>query len=433
MAASALALAWMWDERLRAHPLNWAIGTRASSEIWAWDVVPTDLRGELVLRRPIVDPIWIPPPPPSICYISLFYRILPNYLFTFTFPALQPRVQERRVLDVLEGEYKPGTPRAGSPFFEAFVGFVMRPDISDAKRAASKEKGEDNGLYAHYMRGLECAPNLKAMLDNAELICKDDGDAAGTGKEEVKVEMRTVSDYSYHADTYAGPHHRIVGDAGTFIDPYLSSPLFGRAPGDFERAVGSGDDLHIDARGAERGGCDSVPKCQGRYLVYEICVFVFLPLLSMHGTRMLTLLQICVHHPQRYSVHDPPPSKSLSLSQTGGVTLRLEREDSFQVPTILVRLLYDEFMSRAHTHDTLQSGVYQKITHILMQLRKIKELLLRRRFPNDDKETGKTATYAWGSTLPYIQAAATSTKKTEATVHAARVQLDRRLHRDETG
>ncbi|KAJ6448953.1 FAD/NAD(P)-binding domain-containing protein [Mycena vitilis] len=147
------------------------------------------------------------------------------------------------------GEYKPGTPRAGSPFFEALndqsgwawliplhigtsVGIVMRQDISDAKRAAAKEKGEDTGLYAHYMRGLECAPNLKAMLDNAELIRKDDKDAAasnstngtdGTAKEEVKAEMRTASDYSYHADTYAGPHYRIVGDAGAFIDPYLSS------------------------------------------------------------------------------------------------------------------------------------------------------------------------------------------------------------------
>ncbi|KAJ6491636.1 SNF2 family N-terminal domain-containing protein [Mycena vitilis] len=79
------------------------------------------------------------------------------------------------------------------------------------------------------------------------------------------------------------------------------------------------------------------------------------------------------------------------------------------------RFLYDEFMSRAHTRDALQSGVYQKIANILMQLRKvcnhpdlfevrpivtsfamersaiadfeIKELLLRRRFLNDDEET----------------------------------------------
>ncbi|KAJ7496688.1 SNF2 family N-terminal domain-containing protein [Mycena latifolia] len=79
------------------------------------------------------------------------------------------------------------------------------------------------------------------------------------------------------------------------------------------------------------------------------------------------------------------------------------------------RFLYDEFMSRAHTRDALQSGVYQKIANILMQLRKvcnhpdlfevrpivtsfamersaiaefeIKELLLRRRLLNDEEET----------------------------------------------
>ncbi|KAF5355172.1 hypothetical protein D9756_005695 [Leucocoprinus leucothites] len=35
------------------------------------------------------------------------------------------------------------------------------------------------------------------------------------------------------------------------------------------------------------------------------------------------------------------------------------------------RFLYDEFMSRAQTRDDLQSGVYQKIANVLMQLRKV--------------------------------------------------------------
>lgn len=79
------------------------------------------------------------------------------------------------------------------------------------------------------------------------------------------------------------------------------------------------------------------------------------------------------------------------------------------------RFLYDEFMSRAQTRDALQSGVYQKIANILMQLRKvcnhpdlfevrpivtsfamqrsviadfeIKELLIRRRLLDDDAES----------------------------------------------
>ncbi|KAJ3762451.1 SNF2 family N-terminal domain-containing protein [Lentinula raphanica] len=78
------------------------------------------------------------------------------------------------------------------------------------------------------------------------------------------------------------------------------------------------------------------------------------------------------------------------------------------------RFLYDEFMARAHTRDALQSGVYQKIANILMQLRKvcnhpdlfevrpivtsfaldrsaiaefeIKELLIRRMLLNDESE-----------------------------------------------
>ncbi|KAF7370107.1 Sulochrin halogenase [Mycena sanguinolenta] len=126
-------------------------------------------------------------------------------------------------------EYKPGTPRAGAPFFEALndqsgwawfiqlhvgtsVGVVMKQDVSDAKRAAAGTAGTDRSLYTHYMRGLDCAPNLKAMLSNAKIILKDE-----------KVSVHTASDYSYHSDSYAGPHYRIVGDAGAFIDPYLSS------------------------------------------------------------------------------------------------------------------------------------------------------------------------------------------------------------------
>ena len=78
------------------------------------------------------------------------------------------------------------------------------------------------------------------------------------------------------------------------------------------------------------------------------------------------------------------------------------------------RYLYDEFMARAETRHDLQSGVYQKIANILMQLRKvvnhpdlfevrpirtsfamersvvadyeIKELLVRRRLLQDDEE-----------------------------------------------
>ncbi|KAJ7719959.1 FAD/NAD(P)-binding domain-containing protein [Mycena metata] len=102
------------------------------------------------------------------------------------------------------GEYKPGTPRAGSPFFEALndqsgwawfiplhigtsVGVVMKQEVSDAKR-------------------------LSAMIGGASIITKNG-----------EVIIQTASDYSYHSDSYGGNHFRIVGDAGAFIDPYLSS------------------------------------------------------------------------------------------------------------------------------------------------------------------------------------------------------------------
>ena len=35
------------------------------------------------------------------------------------------------------------------------------------------------------------------------------------------------------------------------------------------------------------------------------------------------------------------------------------------------RYLYDEFMQRAQTREALESGVYQKVANILMQLRKV--------------------------------------------------------------
>jgi helicase SWR1 len=80
------------------------------------------------------------------------------------------------------------------------------------------------------------------------------------------------------------------------------------------------------------------------------------------------------------------------------------------------RFLYDEFMSRGQTRDALQSGIYQRIANILMQLRKvcnhpdlfevrpiatsfamdrsaiadfeIKELLIRRRLLNSEDSPG---------------------------------------------
>lgn len=84
------------------------------------------------------------------------------------------------------------------------VGVVLRQDISDAKRKEAKRGGEDSSMFAHYMRQMEFAPTVKAMLADAEIICEP-----GKGPS-----VKTASDYSYHASSYAGPNYRIVGDAG---------------------------------------------------------------------------------------------------------------------------------------------------------------------------------------------------------------------------
>lgn len=79
----------------------------------------------------------------------------------------------------------------------------MKQDWSDSQRAAAKTAGVDSSLHTHYMRALDSAPNLKAMIAGASIIKKND-----------QVSIQTASDYSYHSDSYAGPHYRIVGDAG---------------------------------------------------------------------------------------------------------------------------------------------------------------------------------------------------------------------------
>ena len=94
------------------------------------------------------------------------------------------------------------------------------------------------------------------------------------------------------------------------------------------------------------------------------------------------------------------------------------------------RFLYDEFMSRRQTREDLQSGVYQKIANILMQLRKvcnhpdlfevrpivtsfameksaiadfeIKELLIRRRFLAEEDQSSHVSLDALGLQFTHL-------------------------------
>ncbi|KAI4173221.1 MAG: hypothetical protein LQ348_006625 [Seirophora lacunosa] len=118
--------------------------------------------------------------------------------------------------------YAKGTPRANIPYFEALrdgsgwawfiplhngttsVGVVMNQDIATSK------KKQSSSTYQFYASSLQTAPNLYELLL--------DGDGG-----ELVSDIKSASDYSYSASSYASPYARIVGDAGCFIDPYFSS------------------------------------------------------------------------------------------------------------------------------------------------------------------------------------------------------------------
>ncbi|OBR09776.1 RadH flavin-dependent halogenase [Colletotrichum higginsianum IMI 349063] len=118
-------------------------------------------------------------------------------------------------------KFSPGTPRENSPFFEALtdesgwawfiplhngkasVGVVMNQKLA----AHKKQQGGFNSTE-FYHESLKLAPELLSVL-------------VGDGK--FVSDVKSASDYSYSASSYAFPNARIVGDAGCFIDPFFSS------------------------------------------------------------------------------------------------------------------------------------------------------------------------------------------------------------------
>ncbi|KAF9484535.1 FAD/NAD(P)-binding domain-containing protein [Pholiota conissans] len=128
-----------------------------------------------------------------------------------------------------QGTYMPGTYRHNAPWFEALsdesgwawfiplhdgtvsVGFVMDKAISISKKAALRESNPDEySLKAHYLDQLQYTPGLRDLLKNATM-------------KESEEAVKSASDYSYSASSYAGDHFRLVGDAAAFIDPFFSS------------------------------------------------------------------------------------------------------------------------------------------------------------------------------------------------------------------
>ena len=107
------------------------------------------------------------------------------------------------------------------------VGVVMRQDIfMGKKKLAGYPSGEE-----HYKECLKLAPQIHKLLEKAETAA----------------DIKQASDWSYSASAYAGPHFRLVGDAGCFIDPYFSSGV--------HLALASGLSAAMTIQAVRRGEC----------------------------------------------------------------------------------------------------------------------------------------------------------------------------------
>ncbi|KAG5650277.1 hypothetical protein H0H81_012767 [Sphagnurus paluster] len=131
------------------------------------------------------------------------------------------------------GVYGVGTPKEGAPWFEALtdesgwawfiplhdgttsVGVVMNQkhynDINDSPRPPPIRTFDSpmSTIVERYLSNLSFAPGLVELLT--------------PGAKMIQGSVKSASDYSYSAPSYAGPRYRIIGDAGAFIDPFFSS------------------------------------------------------------------------------------------------------------------------------------------------------------------------------------------------------------------
>ena len=84
------------------------------------------------------------------------------------------------------------------------------------------------------MKSLELVPGIRKLLSEADLVSG----------------IKSASDWSYSASTYAFPYARISGDAGCFIDPYFSSGV--------HLAIMGGLSAAVTIAASIRGDCDEV-------------------------------------------------------------------------------------------------------------------------------------------------------------------------------
>lgn len=108
-------------------------------------------------------------------------------------------------------------------------GIVARQDIFMSKKKAMGLPTKE--FYREY---LKLAPQITEMLSEAEMVA----------------DIKQASDWSYSASAYGGPHFRLVGDAGCFIDPYFSSGV--------HLALASGLSAATTIQAVRRGQCDEL-------------------------------------------------------------------------------------------------------------------------------------------------------------------------------
>ncbi|KAJ4483596.1 FAD binding domain-containing protein [Lentinula aciculospora] len=152
------------------------------------------------------------------------------------------------------GMYGKGTSREGAPWFEALtdesgwawfiplhngktsVGIVMNQEKYNGQ-AKTRPSSSEFSLVSRYLSNLHLAPGVVRLLCGKD-VCHS---ADETSKPELKIpvneeksqmqaelepgSVRSASDFSYSAPSYAGKGFRIVGDAGAFIDPFFSSGI----------------------------------------------------------------------------------------------------------------------------------------------------------------------------------------------------------------
>ncbi|KAK8134770.1 tryptophan halogenase domain-containing protein [Apiospora sp. TS-2023a] len=144
------------------------------------------------------------------------------------------------------GVHGVGTHKEGAPYFEALkdasgwawfiplhngthsVGIVQNQEMANQKKRAMAEPSTQR----FYQQSLDLVPGIRELLAHAELVS----------------DIKSASDWSYSASCYAFPGVRVVGDAGSFIDPFFSSGV--------HLALSGGLSAAVTIAAAIRGDCD---------------------------------------------------------------------------------------------------------------------------------------------------------------------------------